>query len=165
MEHCYLPFVFLLPHSLKQQGGSPALRVKNLVEFHPTGRNNVKIHVIRRLCRPETYFSPRKCEFFARSAKSLRAVEVHSPSQKAQLFENLSRGSRGSPCLCVFSLVSQTRVLLGGEILLRNLNLSGAHEVSGIAHDVGVLIYQEYIAQLNAGVYVGVVGAVPLRLG
>ena len=55
--------------------------------------------------------------------------------------------------------------LFNGEILLRNLNLSGTHEMSGIAHDVGVLIYQEYVAQLNAGVYVGVVGAVPLRLG
>ena len=94
----------------------------------------------------------------------MRAVEVHSPSQKAQLFENLSRGSRGSPCLCVFSLVSQTRVLLGGEILLRNLNLSRAHEPAGIAHDVGILIDQEDIVQLDAGVRVGVVRAVPLRV-
>ena len=36
--------------------------------------------------------------------------------------------------------------------------------MSGIAHDVGILIDQEHIVQLDAGVRVGVVRAVPLRL-
>ena len=43
------------------------------------GRNKMEIHVIRRLCRPETYLSLRKCELFTQHVKSLRAVEVHFP--------------------------------------------------------------------------------------
>ena len=50
---------------------------KNLVEFRPAGRNKMEIHFIRWLCQPEKYFSPCKCELFARRAKSLRAVKAH----------------------------------------------------------------------------------------
>ena len=64
-------------------------------------------------------------------------------------------------CYC---FVSQTDRLLRGEVLLGNLNLGRAHEPAGIAHDVGILIDQEDIVQLDAGVRVGVVRAVPLRV-
>ena len=37
--------------------------------------------------------------------------------------------------------------------------------MAGIAHDVGILIDQEHIVQLHAGIGIGVVGAVPLGLG
>ena len=37
---------------------------------------------IRRLCRPEQFLSPCKCELFAQRAKSLRAVTVQSFSRR-----------------------------------------------------------------------------------
>ena len=45
---------------------------------------------------------------------------------------------------------------LNSEILLGNFDLGGPHVVSGIAHDIGILIDQEYVVRLNAGIYVGV---------
>ena len=62
-------------------------------------------------------------------------------------------------------MVSLTGILLGGEVLLGNLNLGRAHEPAGIAHDVGILIDQEGVVGLDAGGGVGVVGAVPGGVG
>ena len=92
-----LPLVYgkILPRfsSLRKQKIRPKLcrycqltslfRVR-LAEFRPAGRNKMEIHVIRRLCRPETYLSLRKCELFTQHVKSLRAVEVHFPIKKRQ---------------------------------------------------------------------------------
>ncbi len=55
--------------------------------------------------------------------------------------------------------------LLDGKILLGNLNLCGTHVLSGIAHDIGILIYKEYVIGLNTGLNVCIVGAVPCGLG
>ncbi len=55
--------------------------------------------------------------------------------------------------------------LFHGEILLGNLNLCGPHVVTGITHDVSILIDKESIVRLNACVNIGVVGAVPLSAG
>ena len=103
---------------------------------------------------------PRMPSYFRRAAVQHALGSVSS--YRTRLEQWKAEGQKtGKPYILAIFISD----LFNGEILLRNLNLSGAHEVSGIAHDVGVLIYQEYIAQLNAGVYVGVVGAVPLRLG
>ena len=102
---------------------------------------------------------------FLRSARKACAQSRCIPFvRKAPAFLTVSRRSRGSPCLFVFSLVSLTGILLGGEVLLGNLNLGRAHEPAGIAHDIGILIDQEDIVQLDAGVRIGVVRAVPLRV-
>nr|DAW93841.1 MAG TPA: hypothetical protein [Bacteriophage sp.] len=61
--------------------------VKDLVEFRPAGRNKMEIHVIRRLRRPETYLSPRKCGILRLWRKIMRAVEAQTLlSKKRQLF-------------------------------------------------------------------------------
>ena len=55
--------------------------------------------------------------------------------------------------------------LLDGEVLLGNLDLGGAHVVAGVAHDVGVLIHQEDVLGLDAGLSIGIAGAVPVGAG
>ena len=52
-----------------------------------------------------------------------------------------------------------------GEVLLGDLHFSVAHELAGVAHDVGILIDQEGVVGLDAGGGVGVVGAVPGGIG
>ena len=73
---------------------SPGFSVsKNLVEFRPGGRNKMEIHVIRRLCRPETYLSPRKCGICAPLAHKLCAQSRRNPSvRKALAFLTVRRG-------------------------------------------------------------------------
>ena len=58
-----------------------------------------------------------------------------------------------------------TAASLSGEVLLRNFNLGGSHVVTGIAHDVSILIDQEGVFRLDAGFGVGIAGAVPLYIG
>ena len=55
--------------------------------------------------------------------------------------------------------------LLDGKILLGNLNLGRAHVFSGITHDIGILVYKEYVVRLNACLNVCIVGAVPCSFG
>ena len=57
-----------------------------LAEFRSAERNKVEIHVIRRLCRPETYLSPRKCGILPQWGKIMRAVEAQPFDKKPLLF-------------------------------------------------------------------------------
>ena len=56
-----------------EHGKGAPTRKKDLVEFRPAGRNKMRIHSIRRFCRPEIYGSPRKCEICAPLAHKLCA--------------------------------------------------------------------------------------------
>ena len=55
------------------------------------------------------------------------------------------QGGRETPPHCSPYLFLLVSVLLDGEVFLWNLNLSRTHEMSWIAHDIGILIYQEHI--------------------
>ena len=57
------------------------------------------------------------------------------------------------------------RCLLHGVVHLRHFHISGAHELAGVTHNIGILIDQEHVVLLDAGVGVGVAGAVPGGLG
>ena len=62
----------------------------SLAEFRVRGREkNCKSILSGGGFRPKKFYSPRKCELFAQSAKSLRAVEAHPPYRGKRSF---SRG-------------------------------------------------------------------------
>ncbi len=72
---------------------------KKLAEFRPAGRNKMEIHFIRRLCRPEKYFSPRKCGICAPMAHKLCAQSRRNPfcQKSVSFFDRLKQGSFRCP--------------------------------------------------------------------
>ena len=70
--------------------------------------------------RQETYLSPRKCKFFVRSAKNLRAVEVQLLNQKSvSFFDYRVRKNIRAKRIVMTQVPALTSLILPVKILMK----------------------------------------------